>query len=640
MAMLKLFSKFFKNAKSIQKMVQYSKNGNFIQLKPKCYKESVHFDKNTVIAGDKLETTIIEGFFIIPKNVTVSFQNVTISPTSQMYIEGDVVLTNCHVAGAKTDVLLVVDGGKIKATHCEFKKARDIGISLINNSKAIIENCIFEENGKAHILAESSQICMENSELSKAKHALLIKNKSLLQTKNVHIHHHTNTQVVIDDAKYFDHESTIERGDGMGLQVIHKGHASLQTTNFKYNALAQISGQNSYLTIRNCTIQHGKDVGVTIQGHCEAQLSYCQISQHKNTSIEVFKQSNMNIEYSLIDGSEHQGINIRQKSIVNLYDVIVKGHRASQIFIIDKSICSMKKCMIKEGYHVGICIEDASSCAVVESEICHNANSAVTVFKSEFSIFQSTLTQNAGNGILAMTDSGIEVDECKFYDNEMPHIACKSNVTIHIEESELFKGKSLFIVNECELTAVNSQFYDSHNVQVEICDLSTARFENCQIYNGGSYGMKVMRNSNCFLMNSSIFRHELSQMVVNDSSVILKDSEVFAGSRHAFYIQNHSEVLIQDTFISKHAQHQIWIDFESTVDLKGVQLTDGTLSDIYAQNQSSVYVADSMIRNNNSRYNVQAVNFSKIEIGNSVIENKYGDVYYSENHSFIKQLDY
>ncbi|MEL3961359.1 right-handed parallel beta-helix repeat-containing protein [Lysinibacillus endophyticus] len=638
--MLKLISKLPINTKSIQRMIKYSKSGNFIQLKPKLYKQSVHFEKNTVLAGDKLIPTILEGSFIIPKNVTVTFQNITFSPTARMYIEGDAVLTNCRVIGGKTDVLIIVDGGKIKATHCEFKKARDIGISLINNSKAIIENCTFEENGKTHILAESSQICMENSELSKAKHALLIKNQSLLQTKNVHIHHHTDTQVVIEDAKYFDHESTIERGEGMGLQVLQKGHVSLQATNFKYNASAQIAGQNSFLIIRNSTIQHGKDAGISLLGHCEAQLSYCEISQHKNASIEVFKQSNLNIEYSLIDGSDKQGLNIRQKSIVNLYDVIVKGHRGSQIFVIDKSICSMKKCIIKEGYHVGICIEDESSCAVVESEICNNANSAVTVFKSEFSIFKSILNANAGNGILAMTDSSIEVDQCKFFENEMPHIACKSNVKIHLEESELFKGKSLFIVNECELTAVNSQFYDSHNVQVEICDLSTARFENCQIYNGGSYGMKVLQNSNCYLLNSSIFRHELSQVVVNDSSVILKDSEVFAGSRHAFYIQNHSEVLIQDTFISKHAQHQIWIDFESTVDLKGVQLTDGSLSDIYAQNQSSVYVADSMIRNNNARYNVQAVNFSKIEIGNSVVENKYGDVYYSENHSLIKQLDY
>lgn len=167
-----------------------------------------------------------------------------------------------------------------------------------------------------------------------------------------------------------------------------------------------------------------------------------------------------------------------------------------------------------------------------------------------------------------MSDSKVDVDSCKFYDNEMPHIACKSNVHLLIAQSELFNGKSLFIVNDCEVVAINSQFYDSHNVQVEICDQSTARFEHCQIYNGNSYGVKVLRNSSFYLFDSQIFNHELSQIVVNDSSVILKNSELFDGCRNALFIQNHSEVYIQDCFISKHIQHQIWVDFESIVDLK------------------------------------------------------------------------
>lgn len=300
----------------------------------------------------------------------------------------------------------------------------------------------------------------------------------------------------------------------------------------------------------------------------------------------------------------------------------------------------MKKCVVKEGYHVGICIEDKGNCTIVESEITHNANSAITIFKSELTVIKSILSDNIGNGVLAMSHSKVEVDLCKFYDNEMPHIACKSHVQIGLLQSQFYNGKSLFIVNECELTATQCQFYDSHNVQVEICDLSTGRFEQCQIYNGKSYGLKVLRNSSLYLFDSQIFHHELAQIVVNDSSVIMKNSEMFDGKRNALFIQNHSEVYIQDCFISKHGQHQLWIDFESTVELKSVQITDGALTDIFAQNQSSVYVSDSIIRNNKSRYNVQAVNFSKIEIIKTVVENSYGDVYYSENHSFIKQLDF
>ncbi|MCM3388375.1 right-handed parallel beta-helix repeat-containing protein [Ureibacillus chungkukjangi] len=639
MTIYRLFSRLFTKAKTIQKIIQHSKAGNFIQLKPKLYKESIHLDKNMVLAGDIHDETIIEGLIIIPKNVSVTLQNLTISPTAQMYIEGEAVLQNCHFKGGKNDIHVTVDGGKLNAYHCNFEHARDMALSIINNSKVIFENCNFDHNGKTQILAESSQVYIEKCEFSYAKHGLCIRNGSFVQSRNVHFHHHTSAQIVVEDSRFIDHESVIEHGDGMGIHIYHEGDASIQSTVLQYNTQTQICVQRALLTARYCSIQQGKDAGISITQNSEAQTFHCEIAQNKKSNVVVTKDSKMNIEFCKIHNGENIGIQICDNSIVNVFETMIKGHRSSQVTIANKSICSMKKCEVSGGYHVGICIEDNSNCSIVECEVTHNANSAITLFKSELSIFKSTLTQNVGNGILAMSESKVEVDMCKFYDNEMPHIACKSNVEIYIIQSKLFNGKSLFIVNECELTAIDCQFYDSLNVQIEICDLSNARFENCQIYNGKSYGVKVLRNSSLYLFDSQIFNHELSQMVVNDSSVILKNSELFDGNRNALYIQNHSEVFLTDCFISKHAQHQLWIDFESTVELKSVQVTDGTLSDIFAQNQSSVYVSDSVIRNNKSRFNVQAVNFSNIEISKTIVENIYGDVYYSENHSFIKQLD-
>lgn len=639
MTIYRFISRLFKKVKTIQKSIQHSKAGNFIQLKPRLYRESIHFNKNMVLAGDMHDETIIEGLIIIPKNVSVTLQNLTISPTAQMYIEGEVVLQNCHFKGGKSDSHATVDGGKINAYHCTFAYAKDMALSIVNNSKATFENCAFEHNGKVHILAESSQVCIEKCEFSYAKHALCIKNGSFLQSRNGHFHHHTSAQIVVEDSRFIDHESVIEYGDGMGIHVYHEGDASIQSTVLQYNTQTQICVQRGLLTARYCSIQQGKDAGISITQKAEAQIFHCEAAQNKKSNIVVTKDSKMNIEYCHIHNGENIGVQIGDQSIVNIYETTIRGHRSSQVTVADKSICSIKKCGITGGYHVGICVEDSANCSIVECEITHNANSAITLFKSELSVFNSILSQNAGNGILAMSHSKVEVDMCKLFDNEMPHIACKSNVEIYIIQCELYNGKSLFIVNECELTAIDSQFYDSLNVQIEICDLSNARFENCQIYNGKSYGVKVLRNSSLYLFDSQIFNHELSQMVVNDSSVILKNSELFDGNRNALFIQNHSEVFVTDCFISKHDQHQLWIDFESTVELKSVQITDGALSDIFAQNQSSVYVSDSVIRNNKSRFNVQAVNFSKIEISKTVIENIYGDVYYSENHSFIKQLD-
>ena len=640
MVFYKFFSSIFSNVKTIQRTIQLSKSGNLIQLKPKLYRESIHFEKNIVLAGDPHEETVIEGFIIVPKNVTVTIQNITICPTAQMYIEGEVVLQNCHFKGEKNDTHITVDGGKLNAYHCQFERARDIAIISMNHSKLILENCHFTENGKTHLFAESSQICIEKCEFSFSKHGLMIKNGSLVQSRSIYIHHHQQAQIIVEASKYIDHESVVEFGEGHGLHILQNGKVTLHSSIYQYHQLAQINVLDSLLCARYCSVLEGEDFGIFATKNSEVQAFYCEFGSHKKSNLLLTKSSKMNLQFCKIYSSDSHGIHISNHSILNIFETVIKGNQAAQISVLNHSICSMKNCVVKEGNHVGICIENGGNCSIVECDITYNANSSVTLFHSTLTIYKSTLAHNVGNGILAMSNSNVEIELCRFFHNEMPHIACKSNVKLSMNLSDFSNGKSLFIINDCELTAVECQFYDSHNVQIEICDLSTAKLEQCQIYNGKSYGIKVLRNSSLYLFDSQLFNHELSQIVVNDSSIIMKNSELFDGKRNALSIQNHSEVFVQDCFISKHVQHQVWIDFESTVELKSVQLTDGTLSDIFAQNQSSVYITDSVIRNTKSPYNVQAVNFSKINLLNTIVENSSGDVYYSENHSHIEQLDH
>lgn len=638
MTIISLFSLFFSKLKTIKLSIQKANNGDVIQLRGKAYKESIHFNKDVTLCGDPNGNTVLEGIFLIPKGVRVTFQDLSISPTAQLYVEGEGIFEQCSITSG-IDVLITVNNGYIKCSNCNFSKAKEIGVALLNNGVGIFEHCSFQYNESIQLLSKKSKLYLEQCEFLYGKHAICLTDRSFMQSNHCYISEHWDNQMVVKDSTLIDHKSRIEKGQNHGLYCENQSDVSLNSTLMNTHQEAQLFVENSQLKAKQCMILFGNQTGIKLLS-TEAYISNCEISNHHVANVYVTKKSKMHMEHCQVHLGKGYGVYISKESIANFYGTFFKNHQHPQLMITEKSFASLKDCSIIQGQHVGLFIEKKSECMLAQCKLLQNGNSAINADHSRLSVYQCYIAQNNGNGILAIAHSKVEVDSSEFSNNLMPHIACRQKVKIHILDSDFHKGKSIFVLERCELYAMKSKFHNSLNVQIELNDECTGKFEQCQIYNGKSYGVKVLKNSNFFLYHSQISRHELAQIVVNDSSVILNDSEVFKGKRNGLFIQNHSEVFIQDSYISKHLQPQIWIDDESILELVSVQLTDGAHSDLHVQNQSKVYVTSSIIRNENYRYNVQALNNSKIDLVKTIVENKYGDVYYSENNSSINNSDY
>lgn len=619
----------------MKRAIQKSRKGDQIKLSPKVYKESIQFDKDVLISANGQEETVMEGIFIIPKSVEVTLQNVTISPTSQIFVEGTLKLENCRIIGIKTDALISVSDGVIHLENCELRNAREVAVALLNHSKAVFKNCIFHSNGKMQVLIQQSEAIIEKCEFTNAKHAISVKEDSKLYSDKNHYHQHSGTQIIVDHSLFEDFGSILERGNGSGIYGLNGAEITINSSTLRFHQLPQIWLEESTFKGHHCVIQNGKESGICLTDFTEATISYCEISHHPKENILITNKSRANIEQCHIHSGNDIGVKLKQEAIANFNETIIKYHKLSQVYVTDQSILSMSGCIVKEGYYIGVFVDKRGNASLVRSEISKHENAAFTIIDAQLNVYECEVMENKGNGILAIEKSSVDIEYSKFYDNYMPHIACKTNVIITMSQSECFNGKSIFAVNKSEIFVFDSKFYNCDQVQIEVSDHSTAVFEHCHIFNGGSYGIKITRNSISNFINSQISHHSLAQIVVNDSSLIIYNSELLEGKRNALLIQNHSEVFIRDSYIAKHLKPQILIDYESTVDLEGVQMADGHQSDLLAQNRSAIYVSDSIIRNDHYRYNVQAMNYSKIKLKKTVIENKFGEVFYSENNSFI-----
>ncbi|MEG0381223.1 MAG: right-handed parallel beta-helix repeat-containing protein, partial [Kurthia sp.] len=301
----------------------------------------------------------------------------------------------------------------------------------------------------------------------------------------------------------------------------------------------------------------------------------------------------------------------------------------------EKSICSLKDSTIKEGKQVGIFAEKEASVSIVSSVLTKNDNSAVTVIGAELVMMECELRQNKGNGILAAKEANITIDNCQFHDNHMPHIAGKEEASVTIHNSEFTGGKSIFMVDDCQLDVQDAIFQGALGTQIELVGRTKAKIHRSKVSGGAGNAIKAQNNSSVHITESQILDHQMPQIVINDSSLIFKNSELLHGERNGFIIENNAEALIQDSFISNHKFPQIWIDLDSTVELSTTQVIEGHESDFYVQNHSFLYATDCIVHNDRFNFNVQAINHSKIELVRTSVENSVGEKFYSENNSLI-----
>lgn len=80
-----------------------------------------------------------------------------VSPTAQLYVEGEAIFEHCIIEG-NADVLITVNGGYLKGVNSNFRKAKEVGIALLNNSNGVFINCKFHHNGKMRLFAKTQKL--------------------------------------------------------------------------------------------------------------------------------------------------------------------------------------------------------------------------------------------------------------------------------------------------------------------------------------------------------------------------------------------------------------------------------------------------------------------------------------------------
>lgn len=635
MAIIKVANTLFSSTKTIEKAISKCNSNDVIHVAPAHYVETLHITKSVHIIGRPDEQVTIEGTIIIPNNSEVTFNDVTLLPTAHIHIEGSAHFENCIFKGECSNALMSLTAAQVTVKNCKLEGAKDVAIAAFKNSDLVIDNCSFKNNGKAHVLLDQSTGSVCDSTFTKSTHALWLKNDASLTCQNNEIYEQHGTQIIVQQSTFKDVNSRISNSGGNGLFASKQAHVEMIDCLYETHVLPQIWVQESELHCTSTTIKAGHESALMIRNSSTANLSFCTITRHKIANIQVCQKSCINILHSSIEESEGIGLQIREQSIVNVSSSTFAKNKLSQLFLTDRSIISISDTVITNGQQVGLIAEKKSNCTILQSVISHHSNSGLTVLDSDFTMINCTIEHNNGNGLLTLNNSCATVEQTYFKGNRMPHVGAKNHAQLTILHSQFIEGKAAYVVDNAQIVMENCELLNGEGIQIELNDESKGTFKKCLIDNGKTNAMKFIRNSSAFINECIISKHRLPQIVANDSSFVIKNSEIIDGERNGFIIENHAEAHIVDTFIARHRYPQIWVDLHSNVELTSVQLTEGAESDLYLQNESKLLAIDSFIKNHSFTYNIQSINFSKIELQNTVIEHFSGNCFYTENNSEI-----
>ena len=91
MAIIKVSTSVFSMIKTVERAVQKANPEDEILVAAGKYKELLTITKDVVITAKNAEHVFIEGTIIVPKSKKLTLANMTIYPTTQLYVEGQII---------------------------------------------------------------------------------------------------------------------------------------------------------------------------------------------------------------------------------------------------------------------------------------------------------------------------------------------------------------------------------------------------------------------------------------------------------------------------------------------------------------------------------------------------------------------
>lgn len=309
----------------------------------------------------------------------------------------------------------------------------------------------------------------------------------------------------------------------------------------------------------------------------------------------VFIRYLVNAEMCDIRFSQGKGIMI--KGNLHLENCIVEQQTGNAQVTVNYGSLAMKNVDILGNPSIpyGLRIDNGSSVMLETSTIQHHQKAQVLVENSELTLSRSKLLEGKGNGIFALANVDLHLNECEIHGHEKAQIVTASS-KVSIKNTVIHQGQDsgLHALDGSKVVMDHCVVKQHKNTNV-ILHQSELRAVNSIISDGQSKGIYIGEQSKAIIYDCVLYGHLKPQIFIENSKVEIRKCNVKNGSATGIHMINEADVIVADSEISNHTLFHVIVD-SSGLKAENTVIQHGKSGGIFGNEHAKITLKDSTIR--------------------------------------------
>jgi len=566
----------FKNSKTFGVLL----NDNSSLALEECYSHS-NLQSGIVVSGT---SSLICKNSRIMKNDN---NGIEVTSTETAYFENCIIKDHLQGTG-----FIAIGNVKPIIVNSTFINNQMAGIKASSGAEIkSIKNTFQDSEQNAMILShDNAVINLENDQFTgKCIAALASFDHGKLNAKNIIVKNIIGAAALVyDSGEILIEGSNFDNISNAAFQF--KDNAVINVRKTTLNAsqnlgIALMNGAEGYIT--DCNIINGETIGLEVSGVTNFTFTNCQFSSNKIAGASVHNGSSCTFHDCVFDSNGQFGVDIaetgsspifRKCKFTNSQEAALNISKQAQPQFFDTVFFSLPKigisiinaspvftqCQITSVGVAGLSISGGATPQFIKCSIHDNNGLAAQIHEQgTAALFDNTIFLNHNNSvaILAINNSTIECQHCKFEGSMHPHCEIRDGATVLLTKCEItasIKGNGLQVHSRGILKVQESSIHDETKLGILVGDLGTAIISNSHIYSCGVCGILALTNSHLKVSNS------------------LLDGN----GQFSMQIQGNAEAEIFDCTIQNHTMFGFVMSPQATVDYSGNKFSSNGQKDI------------------------------------------------------------
>lgn len=309
----------------------------------------------------------------------------------------------------------------------------------------------------------------------------------------------------------------------------------------------------------------------------------------------VFIRYLVNAEICDIRFSQGQGIMI--KGNLHLENCIVEQQTGNAQVTVTYGSLAMKNVDILGNPSIpyGLRIDNGSSVMLETSTIQHHQKAQILVKNSELTLSRSKLLEGKANGIFALANVDLYLNECEIHGHGKAQIVT-ANSKVSIKNTVIHQGKDsgFHALDGSKVVMDNCEVKQHKNTNI-ILYQSELRCVNSIIADGQNKGIYIGEQSKAIIYDCVLYGHLKPQLFIENSKVEIRKCHVKNGSATGIHIINEADVIVADSEISNHTLFHVIVD-SSGLKVENTVIQQGKSGGIFGNEHAKITLKDSTIR--------------------------------------------